>query len=466
MSDEGLSIADRLATLPEDVREAMLVDAAAEVTRRRKVQQRVQRHVFRGAALRLQTESSPELVISGPARTGKSLAALNKVHSMLMTYDGARGLIVRKTRASLTQSGLQTYEDVILGHNNPIKDGPARNNRSTYRYPNGSELVVGGMDKASRIMSTEYDIIFVQESTELTIEEWEALSTRLSGSRLPYQQLLADCNPSYPQHWLKRRESEGHVLMINSYHHDNPIFYDKEGHLTDRGRIYLERLDQLTGVRRARLRDGLWVAAEGAIYPQWSDDRNLVNPFPIPKDWRKFATVDFGYTNPLVVQWWAIDPDDRMYLYREFYHTRELVEDVAEKIRGYEDYHELEAIVCDWDAEDRATLERHMNDRPTTMAEKDVSPGIQLVQQRIIGDKEKDKGQIVIMRDSLIQMDGDLVERGKPTCTLDEIPGYAWMPDDKDKPMKIDDHGCDGMRYACMYVQSNGSAEDWVIKPH
>jgi predicted transcriptional regulator len=41
--------------------------------------------------------------------------------------------------------------------------------------------------------------------------------------------------------------------------------------------------------------------------------------------------VDFGYTNPFVMQWWAEDPDGRLYLYREIYRTRRLVEDHAKR---------------------------------------------------------------------------------------------------------------------------------------
>lgn len=466
MEISSSSVKKALATLPEDVREAMLADATAELTRRRQIQRTTQRHVFRGAALRLQTDASPELCISGPARTGKSLGALHKLHSMLSTYDGARGLIVRKTRASLTQAGLQTFEDNVLGFNNPIKEGPNRTTRSTYRYPNGSELVVGGMDKASRIMSTEYDMIFVQEATELVEDDWEALSTRLSGSRLPYQQLLADCNPSYPQHWLKQRERDGRMKMMESYHKDNPIFYDDDGNITQRGIIYMARLDQLTGVRRDRLRDGLWVAAEGAIYPEWSDSRNLVDLFVPKPGWRRFLVVDFGYTNPFVAQWWAVDDDDCMWMYRELYQTQLLVEDAAEIIKRYPDFDHLEAIVCDWDAEGRATLERHLGDVVTTAANKEVSTGIQLVQKRIRGNVEKTHSQLVLMRDALIEKDLALEDSGRPWRTVDEIPGYTWQDNNKDAPVKVDDHGCDCMRYASMYVGDYGSPENWVIKPH
>lgn len=459
------NITDALDAMPEEMREAFLEAVTAEAKRQRTVRRKTLRHVFRGAALRLLTDETPELVVSGPARTGKSLAALFKIHTLLSTYPSARALLVRKTRASLTQTGLETYENMVLGPGNPISDGPQRANRASYLYPNGSELVIGGMDKSTRIMSSEYDFIFVQEATELTEDEWEMLSTRLSGDRLPYQQLLADCNPSYPQHWLKKREAEGKLLMLQSWHRDNPAFYDDNGEMTARGRVYLARLDQLTGVRRDRLRDGKWVSAEGAIYPLFSDDRNVHDWFKPPSEWRKFLAVDFGYTNPMVMQWWAVDPDDCMWMYREFYQTQVLVEDAAQIIKKFDDFWDLEAIVCDWDAEGRATLEKHLNDYVTTAAIKDISTGIEQMQIRIQGFEHNRNAQMVFMRDSLIQVDPLLVEYGKPLRTIDEIPAYVWMPNNKEKPLGVDDHGCDTARYAAMYLSTNGSADSWVLKP-
>lgn len=466
-----LNLKGLLQGLPDDVREAMLAEVTAETIRLQRIGQGARRLVFRGAAKRIQTETAPDVCLSGPARTGKSLAVLNKLHGLLSAHPGARGLFVRKTRASLTETGLQTYEDDILGEGNPIKDGPARNNRSVYVYPNASRFVIGGMDKASRIMSSEFDVIFVQEATELEENEVEMLSTRISGGRLPYPQLIMDCNPSYPQHWIKKKESEGSLLMLNSFHRDNPMLYDDNGEPTPRGKVYLERLEKLTGVRKQRLYYGLWVAAEGAIYPEWTEKRNLCGWFVPPEDWRKFIVVDFGYTNPLVVQWWAVDNDDRLYMYREIYETQQLVEDVAARIRTYGDFGSLEAIICDWDAEDRATLEKHLG-RETTPADKAVVVGIQEVQARIRGTEGKDLSQIVLMRDSLVRADSDLTERGKPVCTKDEVPGYAWAPDKttgarnvKEAPVKVDDHGCDCMRYAAMYCSSFGNPSDWVISP-
>ena len=65
-------------------------------------------------------------------------------------------------------------------------------------------------------MSTEYDMIYVQEATELTEDDWEALTTRLRNGRAPIQQLIADCNPAEPTHWLKARCDSGQTRMLNT----------------------------------------------------------------------------------------------------------------------------------------------------------------------------------------------------------------------------------------------------------
>lgn len=72
----------------------------------------------------------------------------------------------------------------------------------------------------------------------------------------------------------------------------------------------------------------------------------------------------------------------------------------------------------------------------------------------------------VIMRDSLVERDIDLEEAGRPCCTAEEIPGYIYPPDAsnrsvKEAPVKVDDHGCDAMRYLVMQVDQN--VIDWVI---
>lgn len=408
-----------------------------------------------GAAKRLLECRAKEVVLSGPAGTGKSRGCLEYLNNLANEYPKMRGLIVRKTRESLSESGLFTFEEHVLGTDNPICSGVQRNVRQSYRYPNGSTINVGGMDKASKIMSTEYDVVYVQEAIELAEDDWESLTTRLRNGKMPYQQIFADTNPSSPTHWLKQRADKGKLVMMESRHEDNPILWDAvAGQWTERGKEYIATLDALTGVRFWRLRKGLWVAAEGVIYDEWDTRIHLLDRFEIPKNWRRIRVIDFGYTNPFVCQWWAIDPDGRMYLYREIYQTHRLVEDVAKQIKDLSQGESYEATIADHDAEDRATLERY--GISTLPAKKEVSPGIQSVQTRIrkAGDG---KPRLFLMCNACVAVDSSLQDRKKPTCTEQEIESYVWAKSadgkpNKEQPVKEDDHGMDAMRYGVMYV--------------
>lgn len=58
-------------------------------------------------------------------------------------------------------------------------------------------------------------------------------------------------------------------------------------------------------------------AGEGTAFPEWSQDIHVVDPFPIPKWWRKWIGHDPGYDNPFYWGWLAVDGDGNVYLYRE-----------------------------------------------------------------------------------------------------------------------------------------------------
>lgn len=421
------------------------------------------RHVYkpRGAAIELFNSQASELLVSGPAGTGKSRAALEKLHMMMLLNPGARGLIVRKTLVSLTSTGLVTWREHVvpeaLQTGEVVWFGGSMSEPAAYRYRNGSTVVVGGMDKATKIMSSEYDVIFVQEATELVEDDWEALTTRLRNGRIRFQQLMADCNPGPPTHWLKLRANSGRTLMIESRHEDNPVLFDDQGNKTHVGNAYLSKLDALTGVRYLRLRKGVWAAAEGLVYDEWDPSAHLVNKFKVPREWPRYWSIDFGFTNPFVCQWWAEDPDGRLYLYREIYSTQKLVADHAKRIlfectrRDDHSWREPRPtlIICDHDAEGRATLERELG-MGTIAAHKSVTDGIQAVQQRIKLAADG-KPRIFIMRDAVVERDSQLVDARKPTCTSEEVVAYVWDTKEgkppKETPVKEDDHGMDALRY-------------------
>jgi phage terminase large subunit len=411
----------------------------------------VHRYAPIGAAAELFRRRDGELLLSGPAGTGKSRAALEKINAAMMKYPDARGLMLRKTQVSLTSSGLVTYRKHVAAE--AIRSGMvsfyggSAQEAAQYRYDNGSTITLGGLDKASRVMSTEYDMVFVQEATELTLDDWEAVTTRLRNGVMPYQQLISDANPGVPHHWLKQRCDAGQTVLLESRHEDNPVLY-RGGVLTAAGRDYIGKLDALTGVRYQRLRRGLWVAAEGLIYEEFDPVLNVCDAFVPPKDWPRYWVVDFGFTNPFVCQFWAEDPDGRLYMYKEIYRTRRLVEDHAKDILAVMDARPY-AIICDHDAEDRATLERHLL-MSTRAATKNVSEGIQAVAVRLRPQADG-RARLVFCRDAVVRLDQALKDVGKPQSTLEEIVGYIWDTGNgkqaKEQPLKVDDHGMDCTRY-------------------
>ena len=404
-----------------------------------------------GAAALLWTDRSAEILLSGPAGTGKSRGCLEKILAVAEHWPGSRILVCRKTRRSLTETGLVTFEEKVIPAGHPLLAGPRRPFRSSYLHPNKSEIIVGGLDDLTKIMSGEYDMIFVQEAIEASEDDIEKLTTRLRNGVMPFQQLIMDTNPAEPIHWLKLRCDRGATVFYDSRHEDNPTLFDpKTGEMTEQGRSYIATLDRLTGPRKDRLRFGRWVQAEGVVYDGWNTAIHLIDRFEIPAAWPRFWSIDFGYTNPFVWQAWAVDPDGRLYLYREIYMTQVLVEDHALVIQAVtKNDPRPRMIVCDHDAEDRATLARKLG-MVNFPAYKAINAGIQGVTNRlrIAGDG---KARLFILRDSLVRRDTQLPD-GKPWCTAQEFDSYIWPKGIDGKPLKeepVDDnnHGMDALRY-------------------
>jgi len=353
--------------------------------------------------------------------------------------------------------------------------GGSKREAACYRYGNKSKINVGGMNNPYLIMSTEYDMIYVQEAIEFTVRDWEMATSRLRNGRMPYQQLIADTNPDTAIHWLKQRADHGATTLLESRHEDNPIYFNRDGGMTAKGAAYMAKLDALTGVRHARLRRGLWVAAEGQIFDLFDPAVHVIDladlgPFDsdtrlcakgLPWQWTRLWSIDFGYTNPTVIQRWAEDPDGRLILYAEQYYSRRLVEDHVRVLKTQ--VHEMDgdrvtalwarepqpaAIIADHDAEDRATFHKHFG-QATNAARKTVKPGLQAAQARFKIQPDG-KPRAYFLRNALHERDPELAKAMLPTCTIDELPGYVWN-EAKDAPVKENDHGCDPYRYVVAF---------------
>jgi PBSX family phage terminase large subunit len=414
----------------------------------------------RGAVRTLWKTRNFETIVAGPAETGKTWGCLQYVDSLLWKYPKAQGVMARKVYSSLVGSAVRTYLR-ILGDGSPVHAFGGEQPQ-WFDYPNGSRLWLAGLDKPGKALSSERDFIYVNQAEELSLNDWETLTTRCTGrgAVMPYTRMFGDCNPDTPTHWIKQRLG---LVVLESRHEDNPALYDENGEITPQGEKSIAILDALTGVRWYRLRKGKWVQAEGVVYDGWDNAVHVIDRMPEGwRSWRKVRSIDFGFTNPFTCQWWAVDGDGRGYLYRQIYKTRTLVEDHAKEILKLSaDDGPIEATVADHDAEDRATLERH--GVFTIPAIKGIKQGIELVSARL-RDPGDGKRRLYVLRDSLVERDEDLAATYKPVDFISEVDSYVY-PKGKDgkpvkeKPVDMNNHGCDAARYFTAYVDLQGPLE-------
>lgn len=236
---------------------------------------------FYGGAREFWKYKGAEAMLAGPYETGKTLVALTKLHLLLCKYAGARALMARKTYKSLIHSAVVTYETKVL----PLPPDDPKSaiqkyggeKPEFYDYPNGSRLVCAGLDNPDKALSSEYDFIYINQAEETRLDDWEKLVARATGraGNAPYTQVMGDCNPDMPTHWILHRRR---LKVFEQRHEHNPALYDQTtGEITPRGRATLDALDSLTGLRYKRGRLGLWVAAEGQVYDNFDPEIHVVD---------------------------------------------------------------------------------------------------------------------------------------------------------------------------------------------
>ncbi|MFQ5471263.1 MAG: hypothetical protein ACE5FA_00065 [Dehalococcoidia bacterium] len=189
-----------------------------------------------------------------------------------------------------------------------------------------------------------------------------------------------------------------------------------------------------------------------SAWPQPDDARKK-------RSWRRARAVDFGYQDPLAMLWAAFDEDRRVYVYREFFKRRTLVDELCEhvaKVEGREFLRDEKGrirvsgakgtqdpitgpIVADWDAQMRAELgARGLRCR---RANKDVLAGIATVAEHL-----------------KIQGDGRPRLYIHPSCRnlLGEMMNYEWAKDGGDHPRDGNDHAMDALRYLLHTLRASG----------
>ena len=365
------------------------------------------------------------VVCEGPARTGKSRAALEKLLLYAYKYPGVRALICRKVRRTLSESTLQIFEDSVVPRGTPWVANQHRSMRSTYELPNGSIVVIIGLDNAEKVKSSEFDYILIDEGTELELEDFEILSSRLSGRGAPYRQLAICCNPDHPAHWIKKHIDSGEFKSIRFEFADNPVI-DADT---------INTLSRLTGHRRARLYEGIWSAAEGLVF---DISENIVENADIPKG-EVYGGRDFGWSAPGAAVVGTVYKDqhgrDVLYVHDCFQQANMPAEVWAQKMLS------MGGPDCCWFADPsnpEAIREMLKHNVRTYEAVNSILFGIDAVNSLIEGER-------LFVSDRCVP----LIE----TCS-----GYVY---DKDgvKPLKEQDHLPDALRYLCASVVSKNLME-------
>lgn len=410
-----------------------------------------------------------ELLYSGAYGAGKSRVGCEKGNFLSLKYPKNRGLIIRKEFTALRDTTMKTFFDevVIPEH---IQDYHKQERRLVYK--NGSEILFLGMESTTKIGSLGRAWIFADEIVEFSLDDYLMLLGRLRTPHIPFRQIFGATNPGDPQHWIYKRFFEdqslidaGQIEVAQSPTADNPFVPDD----------YKESLGHYKGRYKERYVEGKWVSFEGLVYDNFDVSKHRLprttkklgltgDPDnPIPDDWDRFRSIDFGFTNPFVCQWWAspryryvgpVGKQDRQIIpfnervfvrYKEIYYSGRTVDDHAVDILNNSRGETIRATIADHDAGDRAILEqRGISSIP---AKKDVQSGIESLYSAIGADR------IYFLEDSLIEVDVTLEAENKPIKTEDEFSGYNRAKgregkfDPKEKPAKLNDHGMDAARY-------------------
>jgi phage terminase large subunit len=407
-----------------------------------------------GAARELMRCRDREVLLSGPSGTGKSMACLQKI-DLAASQKPMRAAIVRKLRTALTQAALVTFREKVLPP--PPNAIWFHHEDQEFRYPNGSRVVVAGLDDPRKVLSTDFDLIYVQEATELDEQDWLILLTRLRNNALSYQQLFADCNPSYPNHWLKLRADEGQISLLESRHEDNPQLFDHAAKsYTPFGLEYLKTLDSLTGYLHKRLRQGLWVAAEGMFYPEWSPEEHIVDleGEELPRDWPRWISVDYGFAVPFCALWFARDPETReIWVYRELYGSGFRDEQQADLIKNRMAPDERILQI----AMDPSMFNARTEQNRPSIAQVYASRGLGTrVTQGIFPAQNNRKQGWAIVRRALAHDEGTprlRIVRGACPNLVRELPALVRDPLDPEDTLQtlrskeVSDHAVDALRY-------------------
>lgn len=183
--------------------------------------------------------------------------------------------------------------------------------------------------------------------------------------------------------------------------------------------------------------EGAFISHEGLIYSEFNRPAHMTTV--VPSEFRQVdAGVDFGWTNPGVIQVGGLNGDGDAVIVHEEYQRRRSIDDWAEVAAELAQTWNIQTFYCDPSGADyiKAFRERGLNAVP---AKNEVAPGIQAVRKRLT--KRGANGRRLRFASSCAN-------------TFSEFEQYQWRVGrdgtPTEEPVKANDHALDALRYLVM----------------
>lgn len=375
--------------------------------------------------LSFQQADAPFCIWVGSVRAGKTFGSILKLVDLLKNGPAGDCMLIGVTRDSIQRNILtQLFE--FLGFGLP----PSKT--TEVKLYGRNVYFVGASDESAvrRIQGSTLAIAYVDEATCIPAPFWRMLISRLS---IRGAQLLATCNPEGPAHWLKKeyidRAKELKLKCWNFNLDDNPAL-DED---------YKAKIKaSYTGMWYKRYILGEWAAAHGLVYDTFDHYNIYEHPLEAPNYY--IIGLDYGTTNATAGVLVGVRPNKwpQLSVELEYYYDSSKKgrsksdQELAQDIKEFAGYRNVRAIYIDPAAASLKVSLQQM-DLPVVDAKNDVLPGVKTV------------GTFISNKNLVIQ-------KGCTTL-IDHIQSYAWDPKaadrGEDKPLKVNDHICDALRYAC-----------------
>lgn len=399
------------------------------------------------------TATDPEILLVGKTRTTKTTTALRKVIGLHFLNYGFQSGIVRANAVDLHDS---IREDIKWLSRYPLDDPrcPIKIEGGAQFHTlhiNGGRCSLGGMNRPGRVLGTGKDLLMFSQADQSTDEHIQILKTRLMPRNWRYRdrlitQLLMECNPDRSDHHLLTRKKKGLTRFIDFDFTDNPYFY-RNGRWSRPGKDYVEEQGRsLQGVYRQRFFEAEWADPEGAVFELLT--HHIINELPVDiGNYLWYNAMDFGMTEPSVCLWIGEHAvTGNVIVALEFRHTAMDIIEFGHEVRRLRAERQSRILntIIDND-ENRQQLLVKRCGIPCQMARKgpgSVMDGINLIQNALHADKlQIYKG----LRDG-IRPDPKLIRDNKPLDLITEMRNLQY-DEDKDQPIKGNDHAVDALRY-------------------